>query len=42
MTDLWPRLEPLLAQVQKPARYIGCEDGAAGARARRPARWPGS
>ena len=26
-TDLWPRLEPLLPQVQKPARYIGCEDG---------------
>ena len=25
---LWPRLEPLLAKVQKPARYIGCEDGA--------------
>ena len=28
MTALWARLEPLLAQVQKPARYIGCEDGA--------------
>jgi radical SAM family uncharacterized protein len=28
MTDLWPRIEPLLARVQKPARYIGCEDGA--------------
>jgi radical SAM family uncharacterized protein len=28
MTTLWPRLEPLLASVQKPARYIGCEDGA--------------
>ncbi|HSH59763.1 MAG TPA: B12-binding domain-containing radical SAM protein, partial [Acidimicrobiales bacterium] len=28
MSSLWPRLEPLLAQVQKPARYIGCEDGA--------------
>jgi radical SAM family uncharacterized protein len=27
MTTLWPRLEPLLAKVQKPARYIGCEDG---------------
>jgi radical SAM family uncharacterized protein len=26
--SLWPRLEPLLARVQKPARYIGCEDGA--------------
>ena len=24
----WARLEPLLGQVQKPARYIGCEDGA--------------
>ncbi len=24
---LWSRLEPLLPQVQKPARYIGCEDG---------------
>jgi radical SAM family uncharacterized protein len=28
MTALWPRIEPLLGQVQKPARYIGCEDGA--------------
>ena len=28
MSTLWPRLEPLLARVQKPARYIGCEDGA--------------
>jgi radical SAM family uncharacterized protein len=28
MTDLWTRIEPLLGQVQKPARYIGCEDGA--------------
>jgi radical SAM family uncharacterized protein len=28
MTSLWPRIEPLLARVQKPARYIGCEDGA--------------
>jgi radical SAM family uncharacterized protein len=27
MSTLWPRLEPLLAMVQKPARYIGCEDG---------------
>ncbi|MDQ1391469.1 MAG: hypothetical protein QOF30_446 [Acidimicrobiaceae bacterium] len=26
-TSLWPRIEPLLARVQKPARYIGCEDG---------------
>jgi radical SAM family uncharacterized protein len=28
MSSLWPRIEPLLANVQKPARYIGCEDGA--------------
>ncbi|MDP9005339.1 MAG: TIGR03960 family B12-binding radical SAM protein [Actinomycetota bacterium] len=28
MSSLWPLLEPLLSQVQKPARYIGCEDGA--------------
>src|SRR4029077_11539466 len=28
MSSLWPRIEPLLADVQKPARYIGCEDGA--------------
>ncbi len=28
MTSLWPQLEPLLPRVQKPARYIGCEDGA--------------
>ena len=28
MSLLWPRIEPLLAKVQKPARYIGCEDGA--------------
>src|SRR6478672_5879471 len=28
MTSVWPRLETLLAKVQKPARYIGCEDGA--------------
>ena len=27
-STLWPRIEPLLAKVQKPARYIGCEDGA--------------
>jgi radical SAM family uncharacterized protein len=25
--SLWDRLEPLLPHVQKPARYIGCEDG---------------
>jgi radical SAM family uncharacterized protein len=29
MSTLWARIEPLLARVQKPARYIGCEDGAA-------------
>ena len=28
MTTIWPQLEALLAKVQKPARYIGCEDGA--------------
>src|SRR6202022_2984351 len=27
MTSLWSQIEPLLAGVQKPARYIGCEDG---------------
>jgi radical SAM family uncharacterized protein len=26
--SVWEALEPLLARVQKPARYIGCEDGA--------------
>jgi radical SAM family uncharacterized protein len=36
MTSLWPRIEPLLATVQKPARYIGCEDGA-----QTPAHGPG-
>ena len=25
---MWPQLEPLLGKVAKPARYIGCEDGA--------------
>ncbi|MCK4177476.1 TIGR03960 family B12-binding radical SAM protein [Aciditerrimonas ferrireducens] len=28
MENLWPRIEPLLAQVEKPARYIGGELGA--------------
>jgi radical SAM family uncharacterized protein len=28
MSSVWPRLEPLLSRVEKPARYIGCEDGA--------------
>src|SRR5438477_7783793 len=37
MTSLRPRIEPLLAQVQKPARYIGCEDGA-----QSPAHAPGA
>src|SRR5688500_7961195 len=32
---LWPRVEPLLAKVQKPARYIGCEDGIAAPKAMR-------
>src|SRR5687767_13911105 len=36
MSFLWPRIEPLLAKVQKPARYIGCEDGA-----QRPEHGPG-
>jgi len=36
MSSLWPRIEPLLAKVQKPARYIGCEDGA-----QQPAHSPG-
>ncbi len=27
MTTLWPRIEPLLARVEKPARYIGMEQG---------------
>ena len=26
-TDLWPRIEPLLGRVDKPARYIGMERG---------------
>ena len=32
MNSIWPQLEPLLAKVQKPARYIGCEDGTPGPR----------
>src|SRR3546814_891460 len=28
MAEVWPLLEPHLASVQKPARYIGCELGA--------------
>jgi radical SAM family uncharacterized protein len=30
MTSLWSQIEPILGHVQKPARYIGCEDGAIG------------
>ncbi|HET7522774.1 MAG TPA: TIGR03960 family B12-binding radical SAM protein [Acidimicrobiales bacterium] len=30
MSSLWSRIEPALSHVQKPARYIGCEDGAVG------------
>ena len=36
MSSLWPRIEPLLARVEKPARYIGMERGAAA-----PAHKPG-
>ncbi len=28
MSSIWPQLERLLAKVEKPSRYIGCEDGA--------------
>ena len=35
--DLWPQLEPLLAKVQKPARYIGGETGRSGPARPRPA-----
>ncbi len=27
MSSLWPQLETILAKVEKPARYIGCEEG---------------
>ena len=27
-SSLWEQLEPLLGRVEKPARYIGCEEGA--------------
>ncbi len=37
MTSLWPRIEPLLAGVEKPARYIGMERGS-----RRPHHGPGA
>ncbi|MGH9090304.1 MAG: TIGR03960 family B12-binding radical SAM protein, partial [Acidimicrobiales bacterium] len=36
METLWPRIEPLLLGVQKPARYIGGEQGA-----RAPVHGPG-
>ena len=41
MSNLWPRIEPLLARVEKPARYIGMERGAR-RRSTGPARSPGS
>ncbi|MCU4185498.1 TIGR03960 family B12-binding radical SAM protein [Acidiferrimicrobium sp. IK] len=28
MTSVWSQIEPILGRVSKPARYIGCEDGA--------------
>src|SRR3954464_3011827 len=28
MSSIWSQLEPILGKVQKPARYIGLEDGA--------------
>jgi radical SAM family uncharacterized protein len=37
MNGLWTQLEPLLAKVAKPARYIGLEDGA-----QQPEHHPGS
>jgi len=36
MSSLWPRIEPLLARVEKPGRYIGMEGGR-----RRPVHGPG-
>ena len=27
MTDLWPRVEPLLSRVERPARYLNHEWG---------------
>lgn len=35
MSTLWPRVEPLLARVEKPGRYLGMERGS-----RRPAHAP--
>src|SRR5881227_1892906 len=37
MSNLWPRVEPLLARVEKPARYIGMERGSL-----QPAHRPGA
>jgi radical SAM family uncharacterized protein len=37
MSSLWPRIEPLLARVEKPARYIGMERGSL-----QPAHRPGA
>src|ERR1700704_7180480 len=34
MSSLWQRIEPLLARVEKPARYIGMEQGAVSPRHR--------
>ena len=42
MSDLWPRIEPLLARVEKPARYIGMERGSRPAATRAPAGLPSS
>ena len=42
MSDLWPRIEPLLARVEKPARYIGMERGQRSAATRGAAGLPSS
>ena len=41
MSNLWPRVEPLLARVEKPARYIGMERGSQRPE-HRPSSTPGS
>ena len=41
MESLWPRIEPLLSQVTKPARYIGGELGAQSPEHMPDAAWPG-
>ena len=38
MSSLWPRLEPLLAKVQKPARYIGVRRRRPDSRSRQPGK----